>query len=282
MRVYGTLPPSAHAMLRSRVIVPAKKLASRGVIQQPGFVLARRLDHSIPFKLVREGTYEPELDALFRAVLRPGDIVFDVGANVGFFTLLAAALVGSRGQVHAFEPNPGTFAALRHNVHLNIGDQVRLHSCACSDTPGKVHLYFGQGVDSGLASLRQTSDLLKDTVVCRAITLDDYVTSQRVGKVRLLKMDIEGGELLALCGATGLLSGPNTPDVIALELIASHAAAFGVTPDDITSFLANKGYDLFLLAPDPVTGCAIIHLPVPHQDGTLIAMQPQAREHVRM
>ncbi len=274
MKWYGKTPPALQNWLRHWVVMPGKRILSRGVIQQPGFVVAKRLDQSIPFKLNREGCYEPQLSALFRQYLRAGDTFIDIGANIGYFTLLAASCVGANGEVHSFEPTPETFKSLQHNVTLNHFRHVTLNKAAVSNKPGPVQLWVGKEIDSGLVSMRQTSHLLTDTVTSQATTLDEYVIANRVGKIRAMKLDIEGAEWLALQGSQALLSSERRPDLIAFEAIQSHAAAFGVTLAQLVEFLIARRYAVHLLPDDfEVTG-RLAEIADPHQPpgGTLIAI----------
>lgn len=242
---YGKTPPSLRAELRRWVVMPGKRIFSRGEIAQDGFVVAKRLDQSIAFKLWREHCYEPHLSRLFRENLRPGDTFVDVGANIGYFTLLACACVGPRGQVHSFEPNSDTFQALEQNVRLNQFHQATLNNLALTDQSGSVQLWFGPGIDSGLVSMQQTSSLLTEKMVAQATTLDEYISTRGVGKIHAMKLDVEGAELLVLKGAKQLLAGPNRPDLIALELVQSHAAAFGILIASVVEFLSTRAYKTY-------------------------------------
>jgi FkbM family methyltransferase len=239
------------ARLRHWVVDPAKRLLSRGVIQQPGFQMERALHQSIAFQLARTGEYEPALSALLRAWLRPGDICLDVGANIGYFTLLAAACVGPGGQVHSFEPHPRTYAALGRNVALNRFAHVHLNPLAVNHDGSAVQLWYGPEIDSGLASLRPNNALLTHQLACPGITLDAYAAQQALGPVRALKLDVEGAEWLALQGARRLLSGPNRPALVALEVIQAHLQGFGVSPPMLVDDLRRHGYDLYELMSAP-------------------------------
>ncbi|MBI5567060.1 MAG: FkbM family methyltransferase [Chloroflexi bacterium] len=274
MNWYGKTPPALQNWLRHWVVTPGKRLFSRGVIKQPGFVIAKRLDQSIPFKLSREGYYEPQLSALFRQYLRAGDTFIDIGANIGYFTLLAASCVGATGHIHSFEPNPTTFKGLQRNVTLNNFKQVSLNNAAVSNVPGQVQLWVGKEIDSGLVSMRQTSSLLTDTVTSQAMTLDEYVIANRVGKIRAMKLDIEGAEWLALQGAQQLLIGNNRPDLIALEAVQSHAAAFGVSIAQLIEFLIASQYTVHLLPDDYEATNRLVEIADRQQppDGTLVVI----------
>jgi FkbM family methyltransferase len=251
MAWYGRLPAPVQARLRHWVVMPGKRLASHGIIQQPGFKMARALHQSIAFQLARTGEYEPALTALLRAWLRPGDTCLDVGANIGYFTLLAAARVGPAGQVHSFEPHPRTFRDLRRNVALNRFAHVRLNNLAVNHDGRPVQLWYGPEIDSGLASLRPGHALLTHHVACPAITLDAYAAQLALGPVRALKLDIEGAEWLALQGARRLLSGPQRPDLIALEVIRAHLQEFGISAAALVDDLRGQAYTLYELVAAP-------------------------------
>ncbi len=275
LRLYSAIVPAqTRDSLRVYTVVP-KKLLSRGHILQDGFILAKTLDQTIARILVREGCYEPGLSALLRKHLREGDVFVDVGANIGYFTLLAAACVGPKGQVHSFEPNPHTFDVLKRNVALNRFSQVTLNNLALSNQAGTIRLWIGnEYVDSGLASMRQTSQSLIKTVVCQSITLDQYVANKGIGKIRAVKLDIEGAELLALQGSRNLLDSPNKPDLIALEAIYSHAAAFGISTVSVAQFLAEREYELNQLIEQPDGLFRLVALEPHNQppDGTIVAI----------
>lgn len=273
MNFYGRVPSHAQKFLRRYLVTPGKRLLSRGVIHQDGFVVAKQLDQSIPFLLWREACYEPALSALFRQVLCSGDTFFDIGANIGYFTLLGASSVGPGGHVHSFEPNPGVFDELKRNVALNRFTQVTHNNVAVSDCAGNVQLYFAPEMDSGLASMRQTSELLTQMQTVRAITLDEYVAQHAVGKIRAMKLDVEGAELMVLQGAQNLLASTDKPDLIALEAVRSHAKAFETTPDAVAHFLMAKGYRVRALIGEDATHFRLADLDLSDgvPDSTLIA-----------
>ncbi|MDN5836432.1 MAG: FkbM family methyltransferase, partial [Nitrosospira sp.] len=137
----------------------------------------------------------------------PVDGVFiDVGANIGTFTLVAARLA-SRGQVHAFEPSAHHFFRLARNVELNHFENIVLNRKGLYDQPGEAILFLpsqaGEMNNSGAASL-YTSRAEEPRQVSEAVSLvrlDDYVRDQRIQRINIIKIDIEGAEIKALEGA---------------------------------------------------------------------------------
>lgn len=158
--------------------------------------------------------YEPQTTAYFAGELRPGRVFVDIGANHGYFSVLAAALVGEGGRVVAFEPNPRIFRQLRTHVGLNdFDDRVTLLPSALADAPGEARLFVSQDVgNSGLSSLTPASEHLESgslseahTVSVPVDTFDHWFASSGLSRVDLLKIDVEGAEALVLRGMSASL-----------------------------------------------------------------------------
>lgn len=156
------------------------------------------------------GEHEPEITALFRRLVSPGSTFLDVGANVGYFSILAQELGAS---VHAFEPNPVVRALLTRSVSLGPGG-ITVVAAACSDHEGTMALYLSEPGNTGMTSLRAPSATpVERQVEVDAITLDDYV--RRTGiQPDVVKVDVEGHEREALLGAKWMLETAR-PTVIA-------------------------------------------------------------------
>lgn len=154
--------------------------------------------------------YEPATTDFFIQQLRPGHVFVDIGANHGYFTMLAASLVGPSGQVFAFEPNPRVFEQLRTHVRLNrFEPRVSLQSCALADRAGgTARLYVSQvATNSGLSSLTPNAELLDTgglsedgTVDVPLETFDRWRAAAGVERVDLVKIDVEGAEALVIAG----------------------------------------------------------------------------------
>lgn len=158
--------------------------------------------------------YEPETTAYFASVLGPGRVFVDIGANHGYFSLLAAALVGESGRVVSFEPNPAIFHQLRTHVGLNRFDsRVTLLPSALSNAPGEARLFVSQDArNSGLSSLTPASEHLEsgslsdaNTVVVPVDTFDRWFASSGLNHVDLMKIDVEGAEMFVLQGMADTL-----------------------------------------------------------------------------
>ncbi len=165
--------------------------------------------------------------------LHPGCTFVDVGANVGYFTLLAATL-GAR--VVAYEPTPSVFARLKENVALN-GFQADLVNAAVMDKPGTLSLHLS-GDDPEANSVFGNDG---QCVRVPAISLDEDLPAHGIEHVDLLKIDAEGAEPFVLDGATRLLSSPNPPAIL-VEVNAFTLNCAGLQPSDILSRLESHGY----------------------------------------
>jgi len=193
------------------------------------------------------GAHEPGEMALFKRLLRPGDIALDVGAHVGFFTSLAAAAVGPSGEVHAFEPAPDNYAALRVNVELNGFRHVVLNLAAAGREAGRIEL--GTSAAGGPNTGGYTQGGEGRLFTAQAVALDDYV-ADRIGEkpVRLVKIDVEGVEPLVLDGFGRCLQ-TRPPDALLIEVNVDMLGLHGFRVLDIVEPLAAAGYALYRVGP---------------------------------
>lgn len=153
------------------------------------------------------GTYEPELQAALHEFLRPGSTVYDVGANIGYITLMMAHNVGADGHVYAIEALPANVERIQKNVALNNLNNVSVVPAAVIDQNGPVTFYVHESVGMGKAagSIGRREEQYKSEITVAGISLDFFVYEQRHPLPDAVKIDIEGGEVLALPGMIRLL-----------------------------------------------------------------------------
>jgi len=145
-----------------------------------------------------KGTYEPIQSEAFQRLIRPGSVVFDVGAHVGYYSVLSSILAGPRGQVVAFEPLPANLKYLRRHLRLNGCDNVRvLTNCVGN---GSSIARFDDSHGTGVGHLAS-----KGTLEVQVRSLDEMVESGELPVPQFIKIDVEGAELLVLSGAERLL-----------------------------------------------------------------------------
>ncbi len=166
------------------------------------------------------GTYEPEVTALMRHLAKPGQVWLDVGANIGYFTIFIASLVGPTGEVHAFEPNPDMMKQIARSVRLNGVEHVQMVEAAVSNVSGEeanLYIPLSHSGQSGQSSLLIHRDIAGRRKVCvQTVSLDDYLAS--VGRhADFMKIDVEGLEILAFQGMERTLRS-HPPKVIICEV----------------------------------------------------------------
>lgn len=154
------------------------------------------------------GTYEPALQMAVRTLIRPGWVVYDVGANIGYVCLLLAKAVGESGRIFAFEALPANQERLQHNLALNgMSQRVTIVPKAVAQAAGPVrflvHASGGMGKVEGSAG---RAEPYQAEIVVEGMSLDEFVYAHGNPPPHAIKMDIEGGEVLALPGMRRLLT----------------------------------------------------------------------------
>lgn len=155
------------------------------------------------------GTYEPDLQTAIQDWVQPGMVVYDVGANVGYVSLLLARQVGPQGQVFAFEALPSNLKRLHSNLELSeLGARVRVAPGAVVEAKRPVSFKIGPSDDMGKAegSAGRQDVTYWHSVDVQGFSLDEFVYAQGNPPPQLVKIDIEGGEVLALPGMRRLLA----------------------------------------------------------------------------
>lgn len=184
--------------------------------------------------------HEPLTTQLVKKEIKKGYVVLDIGANIGYYTLIFAKRVGESGKVFAFEPDPDNFALLKKNIEVNGYRNVILVECAVSNKTGKVKLYLSE--DSARDRIYDSHDNRK-SIEIESIRLDDYFANYN-GRIDFVKMDIEGAEGGAMQGMPLLLEKNKNLKIIT-EFWPIGLKRFGITPDEYLSLLLNQGFKLY-------------------------------------
>jgi FkbM family methyltransferase len=150
--------------------------------------------------LLQWGVYEKDETALFKKIVKKDMTVVDVGSNIGYYTLLAARLVGENGHVFAFEPEPKNFGLLSKNVALNSYKNVVPVQKAISGETGSAKLFLDKN-NLGGHSLSEANVTKDDAVSVELTSIDDFFKNTNF-KVDIVKMDVQGSEMKALEGMT--------------------------------------------------------------------------------
>jgi FkbM family methyltransferase len=193
--------------------------------------------------------YEPAVTEAFQRHVRPGAGVLDVGANIGWFSMLGASLAGPRGRVTAVEPNPSNARAVEAARLRNGFENVNVVQAAAGQTMGLLVLYTSGSNGVALALSDDPREVLDATSVA-VVRLDDVIDH----RVDVLKVDVEGAEYSVLMGARALI-GRSRPTIITEFTPSAMPGVSGVTGEDYLSLLVELGYGMTVLSEDeaPIT-----------------------------
>lgn len=220
------------------------------------------LKEPVAFDLLVNGCYEPETERFILDHLAPDDTFLDVGANIGVFSVLAAKKRQAR--VVAFEPSPCVFPFLEKNLRSNRVSRVLALPLAASDRrQDRVPFYVPPESQFGMGALAPQFNGESDPVSTELI--DNVIESHGIRNVRLMKIDVEGGEFRALSGAQVLLKGKNPPKIVFEFSDWAESRYPGSYPGQAQELLLGLGYRLWRLS-EYRKGMA--HLPSPLTSGS--------------
>ena len=190
---------------------------------------------------IYQRTFEREEARFLKSNLRTTDICLDVGANIGYFSLLMAVLAPA-GQVHAFEPVPFNLQLLQVNAQLNGLSNLQAYPYAVGEVPGK--LAFTVAEDSAYSSFLDTGRKPIDKTIEVVVTpIDQFCEDLKLLRVDVLKVDTEGAEPRVLAGASNLLGDRDRqPRFVILELFEPMLSRYNSTIDGIVDQMAQYGY----------------------------------------
>jgi FkbM family methyltransferase len=193
------------------------------------------------------GSYELRKQKAIVQRLCRGDVFYDIGAHVGFYSLLAAQIVGQAGHVYSFEPLPRNIAYLEKHIAMNhLEDIVSVYECAISDTNGIAR--FITGGDSLIDSFMGRVKDAPGGMEIQTVSLDNLVERETLRPPSVLKIDIEGAEYKALQGANQLITA-HMPTIF----LATHGSEVHC---QCMEYLDRLGYQLQQLAPDEIVASA--------------------------
>lgn len=183
------------------------------------------------------GSYEYDKQRLFARSISSGEVVFDIGAHAGFYTLLASTLVGRAGRVIAFEPLPDNLVHLQKHLNINGIDNVQVIEAAVSDSEGQARFEIGDGSTTGKLSTA-------GELTVRTVSLDALFSAGQIPIPSVIKMDIEGAEYKALLGARSMLEQHHP-----MIFLATHGPD---VHDSCCKYLSSIGYELMSITGESV------------------------------
>jgi FkbM family methyltransferase len=199
------------------------------------------------------GVWEPNLTHWIRRRLVPGDVFIDVGANIGYYSLLAAQLVGDSGKVVAVEALPAIFPALQQNLERNKARNVRAVNAAAWDCEQMIAIYTNAedlpGQTTAIPFWAGKYQLERQTRVAAA-PLTDILTAEEMKAARLIKIDVEGAEWHVLLGMKSMLAACRDDLEIIVEVNREALETEGRTPQDILSLFCHCGFHPYRIEND--------------------------------
>jgi FkbM family methyltransferase len=204
-------------------------------------------DVGISSHLMTVGDWEPWIRTVLMGFVKPGMRVLDIGANFGFYTLLMARAVGAKGEVFAVEANPHLLRLLRRSIRINgVAQRIRLIEKAAFDRSASLSFsYQEQWLGGGRLAKTPSSKAGVVTVDVDAIALDSLIK----GPVDVIKIDIEGGEELAIRGMSQLID-----DSPSLKIVMEYSKSAYLDPRSFWMNFQDKGFKVRLIEPFRLSG----------------------------
>jgi FkbM family methyltransferase len=203
------------------------------------------LDEWIQQHIYFLGHFDPYGILFLKKNLKEGDVFVDAGANVGSYTLIAAKQTGKTGRVFAFEPAGEIYNRLCENVSLNKYGSIQTEKKALYDKNTTLDLFLANKMNLGMSSIYHHDTESGMTERVEAIKLDDYIDSQNINCIDLIKIDIEGSEIFALRGMKKILEKFRPKILIELKEETHIQSEFSI--DDIINFLSRLGYEQWII-----------------------------------
>ncbi|MBO4207724.1 FkbM family methyltransferase [Micromonospora echinofusca] len=196
------------------------------------------------------GTWEPHLTAWIRRRLTPGDTFIDVGANIGYYSLLAARLVGPTGRVVAVEPSPHFTQILATAAHANRLDNIRIVRAAASDVTDRITFYTPSTANLGNTTQVQPRGSAVAAFQAEASPLPNLTTATELAQARIIKIDAEGAEAAVIRGLAPSIDQLHPSVELVIEVTPRLLAKQGLTPTDVTGPLIAAGFHAYSLDND--------------------------------
>lgn len=209
---------------------------------QAGLYVPLKWDDFLVHNLILHGSWEDDEAQIVETIAQTSSVFLDVGANFGYFSMLAAQTMGAQGRVLAFEPNPEMVNIARRSFAKSSLKSIDLIPAAVGNDNGRLQLHLNGGPNRGKTSLYAGNTNGAGTVEVDCLRLDDFLSARQIPAVDFMKIDVEGHEWFALKGAIETLKAYRP--AILMELVPSLLAQSGHGVDDVLNLLAPMGYEI--------------------------------------
>ncbi len=252
--VWGSIAgPSPSDRRRQRAIILAAIGRPLATVFVNGINLRVDLrDEGVGRPIFVDREYEPAETEFLRRTLRPGMTFIDIGSNIGYFATLGSRLVGTDGEVIAFEPDPHNFGLLRENVEANRIYNVEPLNLALGAAESEMLLYRSRFNFGDHRLYGGGGEQAREAVKIKVKALDSVLESRGTGRVDVIKMDVQGFEYHVLEGMRGLFGGSHKPTLLT-EFWPHGIEMAGGSPARFLAFFEEAGYSVGMLNPDGTT-----------------------------
>lgn len=186
--------------------------------------------------------YEKDDSEMLFNLVKDGDTIFDIGANIGWYSNhLAKKFPNSK--IYSFEPIPETFNQISANTELNGSTNIRLNNLALSSKKEKLTFYYSPTVTGASSSKNITENQNMTKLEIEADTIDNFIMTNSIDNLDFVKCDVEGAEYFVYQG--GLETFKNKKPIIFTEMLRKWAAKFDYHPNDIINYFLQFGYKCF-------------------------------------
>lgn len=174
--------------------------------------------------------------------LKEGDVFFDVGTNIGSYSLVASKIVGNSGKVYSFEPVTKTLKKLTETVERNNFNNIQIEKKIVSDKNESINIYASPDNNTGMSSIIKKFDNVEPESV-PSVILDEYIINQKIKTIALVKIDVEGAEFHVLKGMKNILT--NIKPILFIEIINDNLETTSITSQEIIDFILNFNYSIY-------------------------------------
>jgi FkbM family methyltransferase len=205
------------------------------------FMLVTPSEH-IQKQLFWYGYYEKPVARLLERLTERNGIILDIGANIGYFTLIAAKKAKA-GKVFSFEPVKELFQSLQKNVDENNLYNVDINQVAIGEDDKDGVIFISGSENLGMSSLRPPENFAGVSQPVKTICIDNWAIEKNIQTIDIIKLDVEGSELLALKGMDQTIT--TFKPVLIVEINPDTLAYFNLVPSDVSIYLNSKNYQPF-------------------------------------
>ena len=238
------------SLVRSSLVISlgrfVRSLSKSNIVEIEGRKMFTQNNDGLALSIFK--IYEPDQTKIVKKYVHEGDVVIDVGAHVGYYTLLMAQLVGKNGKVYSFEPDPVNFELLKKSVEINGFENVVLIQKAVSDTTEKIKLFLGDN-DSAINRIYDAKlGDAKKSIDVESITIDEYF-KENDKLFNFIKIDSEGSEAKIINGMEKFLT-KNRKLIMMTEFFPFLIKKSGDEPKQYLKSLENSGFELYNILDD--------------------------------